>query len=253
VRIPTSSTIWFVGLVAILGGTALYLKVREVQEAPPIRFIHDEAISVGARLLEAGDERAAERQFKTAVANSPDNIEIKLAVATIYSRVGNKKKTLEYVRAAESQAAGYRDWIRLGDLAMGANAPIQQTERYYRECLRLRPNDPVTKNNLAYAFSLANTRLAEAEKMVKEAIAVSSSNAAYTDTLGWVYYRQGLYKKAQRELEAAVALDSTSPELREHLGEVYKKLGLKTRAEVEFYKAKILRANPSPRPSMPTE
>jgi tetratricopeptide (TPR) repeat protein len=43
------------------------------------------------------------------------------------------------------------------------------------------------------------------------------------DSLGWVYYRRGLYDEALNSLEKAFSLIPEDPTIAEHLGDVYLK------------------------------
>jgi tetratricopeptide (TPR) repeat protein len=77
-------------------------------------------------------------------------------------------------------------------------------------------------NNLAYL--LAKTDPDGAVKYAERAGEIAPQTAAIEDTLGWVYYRKGLYSNALRHLKIAVEKDGT-PRRRLHLGMAYIKAG----------------------------
>ena len=99
-----------------------------------------------------------------------------------------------------------------------------------------------TQNAVAYALAVANKRLEDArvyaEKAVQDAedesrkvdlarltradIARDGRLAAYWDTLGWVHYRLGNLKQAERYLYAAWIL-MPAPTIGSHLAQVYEK------------------------------
>jgi Flp pilus assembly protein TadD len=54
------------------------------------------------------------------------------------------------------------------------------------------------------------------------------------DTLGWIYYKKGLFQNALPLLEASVRGRSNSPEAHYHLGAAYYRLGDSTRAKEEL-------------------
>ena len=58
---------------------------------------------------------------------------------------------------------------------------------------------------------------------------ISPDNGAYLDSLGWVYYKKGMYKKALQYLEKA-AVQFEDPVIFDHLGDVYNKLNEKENA-----------------------
>ena len=61
-------------------------------------------------------------------------------------------------------------------------------------------------------------------------------NAAFLDSYGWVFYRQGKYKKAVEYLKKAVSLDS-DPVIFDHLGDAYKAKGDTAQARTWWQKA----------------
>jgi tetratricopeptide (TPR) repeat protein len=77
-------------------------------------------------------------------------------------------------------------------------------------------------NNLAYL--LAKTDPDGALKYAQKADEIAPQTAAIEDTLGWVYYRKGLYTNALTHLRIAVAKDGT-PRRQFHLGMAYVKAG----------------------------
>ncbi|MDO9110962.1 MAG: tetratricopeptide repeat protein, partial [Desulfatirhabdiaceae bacterium] len=56
-----------------------------------------------------------------------------------------------------------------------------------------------------------------------------------TDSLGWVYYKKGLYHKAIEYLEKAVKLIPDDPTILEHIGDTYLKLDNPLKA-LEYYR-----------------
>ena len=59
----------------------------------------------------------------------------------------------------------------------------------------------------------------------QQAVALDPDNAAYLDTLGWVYYQQGRYAEALELLERANELRPDDLEIREHIEKTREKLG----------------------------
>lgn len=59
-------------------------------------------------------------------------------------------------------------------------------------------------NFLGYLFSEKNIRLEEAENLIKKALQLKPGDPYYTDSLAWVYYRQGRYKEAAVLIEYSI-------------------------------------------------
>ena len=56
-------------------------------------------------------------------------------------------------------------------------------------------------------------------KHEKKALELAPESAACLDTMGWVYYKMGLYYQARKYLEQAHKKDSRSDIIRQHLHE----------------------------------
>lgn len=90
---------------------------------------------------------------------------------------------------------------------------------------------PVTLNYLAYLWVDQGVKLAEAEAMLARVIELEPDVAAYVDSLGWLYYRQGDFARALPVLERAALLDAEDGDgqiywdILDHLGDTYWQLG----------------------------
>jgi tetratricopeptide (TPR) repeat protein len=99
-----------------------------------------------------------------------------------------------------------------------------ESDKSFEAAMALSPNDPLVLNNYAYFLSLRNERLADASKMVQEALAKEPENGAYQDTYGWILYLQGNYQEASKWLLKAINKGGGA-EVMEHYGDVQAKLG----------------------------
>ena len=111
------------------------------------------------------------------------------------------------------------------------------------EAMRIDPRHHRAMNFLSYSWADKNIRLDEAEQMVKAALALDHDNAAYLDTLAWVYFRQGRYPEALQEMQKVLTKDVEDAEVFDHLGDIQSKLGDKKAARDAWRKA--LRLDPS--------
>lgn len=78
-------------------------------------------------------------------------------------------------------------------------------------------------NYLGYVYVEDNRNLAEAEELIKRALAIEPDNGAYIDSLGWLFFKKGKYKEALAQLTRAASL-LEDPVIFDHLGDVYQKL-----------------------------
>ena len=99
------------------------------------------------------------------------------------------------------------------------------------------PAHPYILNYLGYSMLLEGDDIAEAEAMIRIAVAVEPENGAFVDSLGWALYLLERYDEALVELEKAVKLEPTEPEIIEHLGDVYWQVGRRRDAEFQWRRA----------------
>ena len=53
-------------------------------------------------------------------------------------------------------------------------------------------------------FAEKGVRLGEAESFIRRALESDPDNGAYLDSLGWIYYQSGKYRRAQEYLKRAI-------------------------------------------------
>jgi len=105
-----------------------------------------------------------------------------------------------------------------------------------KKALQIRPDYPEALNYLGYVCVEEGRDLDQAEIMIKKALAAEPDNGAYTDSLGWLYYKRGLLEDALKELEKASRL-MEDPVIYEHLGYVYIKTGQPDKARESWEKS----------------
>jgi Flp pilus assembly protein TadD len=94
-----------------------------------------------------------------------------------------------------------------------------------KKAIELNPQNAQALNYLGYTYAESGRNLDEAERLIKRALVVEPEDGFYVDSLGWVYYQKGEYKKAVEELERAVNITNNDPTITEHLGDAYRKMG----------------------------
>ena len=107
----------------------------------------------------------------------------------------------------------------------------------YENALRLFPDDPLFMNNYAYTLAERSEKLDFALEMVKKAVAADPENDAYQDTIGWIYYRMGMFDLALLHIQKSVENRENSAVVIEHLGDVYLKLGDLKEAKSQWKRA----------------
>lgn len=120
---------------------------------------------------------------------------------------------------------------------------FEDSDSIYERALRIEPKNHLLLNNYGYSLCERGLQLERALKMSKEALSQQPENQSYLDTYGWIYYRLGDYKEAERWIRKAVELGSKSTVIHDHLGDIYFKLSDKSKA-LEFWQ-KALELDPN--------
>jgi len=95
----------------------------------------------------------------------------------------------------------------------------------YERALRLDPDNHNAMNNYAYNLSVKGEDLDRALELAERAVSFQPENAAYLDTIGWVYFKRGDYEEAREFIQRSVDTGDAGPEVYEHLGDVFEALG----------------------------
>ncbi len=107
----------------------------------------------------------------------------------------------------------------------------------------LMPDDAGTNNDYGYTLADATRDLDLAENMVRLAVAIEPAQAAYLDSLAWVYYKRGRFDEALTWMRRAlVHSEAPDPVMHEHLGDVLWRLGRADEAVDAWRKAEAVHA-----------
>ena len=133
------------------------------------------------------------------------------------------------------------------DVALWLNAlliregHLAQAEAWQERALQRYPEHPQLNNAVGYALANSGRRLDEAAAMIRKAIAAEPDTAAYLDSMGWVYYKQGDFEEALRWLQRGRAADGGShPVILDHLGDTLYRLDRKQEAVRIWNEAKAI-------------
>lgn len=91
---------------------------------------------------------------------------------------------------------------------------------YYEKALEYDSSNPTALNGMGYVLACEGQNLTKALNCCKKALDITPDSAACLDSLGWVYYKMGLYDEAMKYLERARKEDSGNPIIMEHITEV---------------------------------
>ena len=116
-------------------------------------------------------------------------------------------------------------------------------ENHYRQALKINPEFAAAANNLAYILADKDKDIQEALGLAQMAKERLPDSPFVMDTLGWVYYKKGLYDLALVEVADSLAKSPDNPTVIYHLGMIYYKKEEPEKARTELEKALRLNAN----------
>jgi len=103
-------------------------------------------------------------------------------------------------------------------------------------------DDPTVNNYYGYLLALSGEKLDFAEELLSKALEADPGNGYYLDSLGWIKYKKGEYRKALEILIDASDRVSDDPTIWEHIGDTYLKMGEIAAAEEAYRKS--IKLNP---------
>lgn len=166
--------------------------------------------------------------------NAPEDAFIQYFLGSAYFLDGNNMEASKWLERA-SRAPSRRPfksviYSTLGDV-QAALENYEESDRVYELAIRYDSNNHNAMNNYAYNLSVREVNLERAKELALKAIEMDAENAAYLDTVGWVYFKLGDYDRARRFIKASIDTGESSAEVMEHLGDVYEQLGNLTEAK----------------------
>jgi len=240
-NLPYSSDIHYAAGIAYDGikdkeMTTIHLK----QVKPGSKFYQNAAIRISLLYRDKGEIGEAINFLENAIKNIPDKPETMLYLGSFYEEkeeFDNAEKILK--KALIIDPKNIELHFRLGvvyDKWDKKEAAIESM----KTVINLDPHNANALNYVGYIYAELGINLDEAERLIKEALKYSPDDGYITDSLGWVYYKKGLYKDALKLLKKAVDLVPDDPIILEHLGDAYLKMNDKKKALI-FYERSMLK------------
>jgi tetratricopeptide (TPR) repeat protein len=221
----------------------------------PLQYLLGQAFRIGTQ-QQPPDAARAESAMRRAVELDPDYMPAYTALAEIYFGTQQPDRAIdEYKKITERRPDDFVAFRNIGMIEAGRNN-LDAAADYYRRVLSIRPDEPVAANNLASLYAdHGKGNAEEAMRLAQDVARRYPSEPGFADTLGWVYYRKGLYRDAVEQLQRAVSgaskRNADNSLYRWHLGAALAKNGDKAGARRELQKSLELAAAEQQRPVKP--
>ena len=152
----------------------------------------------------------------------------------------------EFYELIKEEASQQREQIEILSalgLLYTRTQDYKASDEAYERALNISSDNVIVLNNFAYSLSEREVSLDKALSMAQKAVKLSPDNPSFMDTLGWVYFKQGDYQKAQNWIRRAIEAGASSAATFEHMGDIQVMLG-ETNAAVSSWK-KALELSPN--------
>jgi len=150
---------------------------------------------------------AAEAELKKVLELDENYLPAYAAYASLLIAKNQTDSAIEQYKTAVQKKPSATLFTLLGMLEE-ARGQAPEAEKNYRRALEITPETPIAANNLAWLIADGGQgNLDEALRLSQGTVNKNSNVAGYYDTLGWVYYKKGLFSPAVEQLKKAVALD----------------------------------------------
>ncbi|HEX8290854.1 MAG TPA: tetratricopeptide repeat protein [Pyrinomonadaceae bacterium] len=202
------------------------------------------------------DPQRAEAALRRAVELDADLVPAYTALAEIYFGTQQPDRAIdEYKKITERRPDDFVAIRNIGLIEAGRNN-LDAAAEYYRRVLSIRPDEPVAANNLAALYGdHGKGNPEEAIRLGQDVVRRFPSEPGFADTLGWVYYRRGLYRDSveqlRRAVDGAAKRGGDNSLYRWHLGAALARNGDKAAARRELQKSLELASQEQQRPNRP--
>ncbi|MGH7139744.1 MAG: tetratricopeptide repeat protein, partial [Pirellulales bacterium] len=220
------------------------------------RAIDERSVATGDATFHYGLSRvlAAEKKLDDAIAQAqhaaslaPRAPELFIWLTELFSLAKRydeaKASAMEVIRRFDdgelsdvARQAVHNARMLLSNIAVIQN-DVQASEEYLSQVLDEFPDDVGAQNDLGYLWADESKHLKRSLGMIERAVAAEPENAAFRDSLGWIYYRLGRFDEAVAELKKAASGDDPDGVMLEHLGDACLAAGQKEAADDAWRKS----------------
>ncbi|MBO7238312.1 MAG: tetratricopeptide repeat protein [Elusimicrobiaceae bacterium] len=169
-----------------------------------------------------GDNQGALETLQEAYKRFDKNVEIGYFYALLLQDNGKYKQAARVLKGVLDTNSAYENARLAYAFSLESLGKYKEMEEQVRLLIEQNPKNAAAYNLLGFSLAERNTRLDEALELITKAVSINPKDAAFQDSLAWVYYRQGEVDRAQQLLEALPAsFVEKNAEVGYHLGAVY--------------------------------
>jgi tetratricopeptide (TPR) repeat protein len=150
----------------------------------------------------------AEVSLRKTLELDPNYIAAYSALGALFINTNQQERAIaEYQKILERRPDNATAYTLIGMLN-DSRQNYDSAAEAYRQALGKDQNAVIAANNLAWLYAVnGKGNLDEAVRLAQGVVQKNPNIPGFVDTLGWVYYKKGLYGAAVEQLQKAVSLD----------------------------------------------
>jgi tetratricopeptide (TPR) repeat protein len=193
---------------------------------------------MGQLKLVAKDYTTGVQLLGKAIERNPHLVSAYYTLGSAYAAQGKFDAAIdEYQKASAKQPAATAPLMMTAILFELKKEPRKANE-YYQKILDINKNFTPAANNLAWNYAQYGGNLDVALTLAQRAREFNPTDPGIADTLGWIYYKKGIYQTALELLkESNEKYGGQNPTVLYHLSLAYEKNNEKTLAQASVKKA----------------
>lgn len=168
-----------------------------------------------------------------------------LTISLLYEEAEKLNEADAWLKKAEDLYSNDTQVMFQRIMLLDKQGQKEQAIQLAKKLLEIDSQDAMAMNYIGYSYAEQGINLDEAEKLIKNAIALEPDDGYITDSLGWVHFKKKEFDQALVNLKRAHELIPDDPTIIEHLGDVFSAKGMYDDARKMYVKALELTKNSS--------
>lgn len=174
------------------------------------------------------------------IARHPDVIGLYQTKASLLVMEKRDAEAVKVLKQALQKKPGHEDLLMNLGMVYESLKQRDLALDMMKQVIALNSSNATALNYVGYSYAEKGENLDEAEKLIQKALSVKPEDGMIMDSLGWVYFQKKEYAKALEWLERAVQKSPKEPTILEHAADAHLQLSNKVRARMYYEKSLVL-------------
>lgn len=204
------------------------------------RFYQSAMVQIAFLYQDLGDTPKGIERLTALIREFPQKADLYIYLGSFYEESEALDKSAEaFEKGIALEPDNAKAYFRLG-VVYDKRGDKTASIAAMRKVIELDPENANALNYLGYTYADLGQNLKEAEDLIRKALQLKPDDGYITDSLGWVFFKQGYYEAALKHLQEAARIVPEDPVILEHLGDVYLKINEKEKA-LEYYRRSLIK------------